>query len=481
MNRPPFIIIVSEYNDALSIPEIPRLQSGLTFTWRDADCSLPGEAPDQENVMTVRSAVSTDLFVIALLLTSLSLTAQEQPSVPLPEPAFAGQTQATAPAKKSTYKVETIVQGLNNPWSLAFLPDGNMLVSMARGSLHIVRPDGVYFAPISGMPDVKSVAAEGLHDVAIDPDFSNNRIIYFTYFAPPKGETPGVWPIDYFYDRVVSKPLAERRTMQIGHERLARARLSEDYRSLEDVEVLLEGVNRRIVPAADGKLFITGADRFRFYESDVDGPDGPILDPAIRRIYSGRVARINTDGSIPAENPFLTDPTVPPETWSIGHRDPEGAAIHPQTGELWLTEHGPQGGDEINIIRPGRDYGWPVISYGRQYSGTPVGSGKTAQEGMEQPIYYWNPSVATSGMLFYTGKLFPGWRGNLFIGAMSPTQGRFLMRLVIEGERVIAEEHLLTELDKPRVRDIRQGPDGAIYVVTGEANGKILKLAPATE
>ena len=431
--------------------------------------------------MTVPCPLPMLYAALLILFLTMPLAAQEQQEYPLPEPAFAGQTRAPEPSQKSAYKVETIVQGLNNPWSLAFLPDGNMLVTMARGAMHIVRPDGVYFAPIAGVPDVKSVAAEGLHDIALDPDFADNRLIYFTYFAPPKGETPGVWPIQYFYDRVLSVPLAERRTLQVGHERLARARLSADYRNLEDVEVLLDGVNRRIVPAPDGTLFITGADRFRFYESDVDGPDDVSIDAGIRRSFSGRVARIKTDGSISTDNPFLVDPTVPPETFSFGHRDPEGAAIHPDTGELWLTEHGPQGGDEINIIRAGKDYGWPVISYGRQYSGTPVGSGNTSREGMEQPIYYWNPSVATSGMLFYTGKLFPAWKGNLFIGAMSPSQGKFLIRLVIEGERVVAEEHLLMELDKPRVRDIRQGPDGAIYIVTGEANGKILRIVPAKE
>jgi glucose/arabinose dehydrogenase len=427
----------------------------------------------------LRSVVS--LVTLLIMLLPGQGYCQQQDESPPPQPAFAGQTNAPQTTQPSTYEVETIVQGLNNPWSLAFLPDGNMLVTLARGAMRIVRMDGVYFAPIEGVPEVKSVAAEGLHDVALDPDFINNRLIYFTYFAPPKGETPGVWPIQYFYDRVISVPFAERRTLQIGHERLARARLSEDNRRLEAVEVLVEGVNRRIVFAPDGTLLITGADRFRFYDSDVDGVDREFTEPDIRRNFSGRVARINPDGTLPADNPWLHRPTVLPETFSHGHRDPEGAAIHPQTDELWMVEHGPRGGDEINIIRGGLDYGWPNISYGRQYSGDPVGAGRTAHAGMEQPIYFWYPSIAPSGMLFYTGELFPAWQGNLFIGAMSPSQGRFLIRLELDGNRIAAEEHLLTELDRPRVRDIRQGPDGAIYIVTGEANGKILRLIPAKE
>jgi len=422
---------------------------------------------------------SANTLITAGLLWLGAVTAQPAQQDPAPQPAFTGQTGAPSPQQPSPpYKVETVIAGLHNPWSLAFLPDGNMLVTEARGAIRVLRPDGVYFAPVEGLPPVKVVGAEGLHDVALDPHFSENRLIYFTYFAPPPGETPGVWPIRYFYDNVINTPWPERRTLQVGAERLARARLSADYRSLEDVEVLLEGANRRIVFAPDGTLYVTGADRFRFYDSDVDGSEQEFPDADLRRTYSGRVLRINPDGTIPRDNPWLARPTVPPDTYSHGHRDPEGAAINPRTGELWMVEHGPRGGDELNIIRPGRDYGWPNVSYGRQYSGTPVGRGRTAADGVEQPIYFWHPSIAPSGMLFYTGKLFPQWRGNLFVGAMSPTQGRFLVRMVLDGERIVAEEHLLTELDKPRVRDIRQGPDGAVYVVLGEANGRVLRLVP---
>ena len=234
--------------------------------------------------------------------------------------------------------------------------------------MRIVRRDGVVSAPLTGVPDVKSVAAQGLHDVVLDPDFARNRTLYFNYFAPPPGEAPAMWPVEFFYDKVWIKSIAERRTMQIGMEQAASAKLSADGRRLEDVKVLAEGAERRIVIAPDGKLLITGADRFFYYEADYDGEEHDFTDnPDLRRNYSGRVLRINRDGSIPADNPWLSRATVPATTFAHGLRDPEGAAINPATGELWVTDHGPQGGDEINIIRSGKDYGWPDVSYGTQY------------------------------------------------------------------------------------------------------------------
>jgi glucose/arabinose dehydrogenase len=257
--------------------------------------------------------------------------------------------------------------------------------------------------------------------------------------------------------------------------------LSVDNRRLEDVEVLIEGrVERRIAFAPDGTMYVTGADTFRFYDSDLDGVDHDFTDnPDIRRNFSGRVIRINPDGSIPADNPWLGRATVSRETFAHGFKDPEGAAIHPATGELWLVDHGPQGGDEINIVRAGRDYGWPDVSYGVQYDArqpdgrknVPVGNGRTSMQGVEEPIYYWVPSIAPSGMAFYTGDRFPQWRGNLFVGAMA---GRHLVRLVLDGERVVAEERLLEDLDL-RVREVRQGPEGALYVFGGDS---LLRLVP---
>jgi glucose/arabinose dehydrogenase len=400
---------------------------------------------------------------------------------PEPTPAFAGQTDAPPPTRESAYEVEVINDQLTAPWAVAFLPDGNFLVSERRGILRTVSPNGELSEPIVGVPPVKVVAAQSFHEVVLDPDFAENRLVYFTYFAPPKGEEPREWPIEHFYNEVWDKTLAERRVLDLGSERVARARLSEDDRRLENLDVIAESrVERRIVFAPDGTLFVTGADAFRFYDTDLDSIERTTpLEPDVRRNFTGRVIRINPDGTIPGDNPWLGRATVDRATYAHGFKDPEGAAIHPETGELWLVDHGPQGGDEINIVRAGRDYGWPEVSYGVQYDArqpdgrknVPVGSGKTSMDGLEQPIYYWVPSIAPSGMAFYTGDLFPEWRGNLFVGAMA---GRHLARLVLDGERVVAEEKLLEELDT-RIREVRQGPDGALYVL---ATNSLLRLVP---
>ncbi|HXO43862.1 MAG TPA: PQQ-dependent sugar dehydrogenase [Candidatus Cybelea sp.] len=412
---------------------------------------------------------------LAAMALGLPLRAQapKASDFPAPKPAFPGQTNAPAPQKASPpLTVDTIVGRLSSPWAMAFLPDGKMLITERNGAMRIARMDGVYSAPIAGVPGVKVVAAQSLHDVVLDPHFAQNRLIYFSYFAPPPGEDPAVWPNSFFYAQVTDKPLSERRTASIGTERVARARLSNDEKSLENVQVLLDGLDRRVVFAPDGTLYVTGADRFRFYDSKMDSTDHEITDPDILRNFTGRVARINPDGSIPKDNPFLGQATVLPETFSYGHRDPEGAAINPKTGELWMDEHGPLGGDEINIIRAGKDYGWPNVSYGRQYAGGVVGKGAHAKEGTEQPIYFWYPDIGPCGMMFYTGDMFPEWKGNLFIGAL---YGKFLVRLVLDGDRIVAEEHLLVDLAQ-RIRGVQQGPDGSVYVITDAGN--ILRLTP---
>jgi aldose sugar dehydrogenase len=391
-----------------------------------------------------------------------------------PKPAFPGQTDAPEPSKPSAVpKIESITNRLSGPWSEALLPDGNFLVTESIGLMRIVRPDGAVSAPLAGVPGVKVVAAQGLHDVVLDPDFSRNRFVYFTYFAPPPGEQPAIWPVEFFYQKVWTKPLAERRLTDIGTERMARARLSEDETRLEDVRTMAESAERRIVLAPDGAtIYITGADRFRFYDSKYDGVEHDFTDnPDIGRNFSGRVLRINRDGSIPKDNPWLSRATVARETFAHGLRDPEGAAINPGTGELWVTDHGPQGGDEIDIIRAGRNYGWPDVSYGTQYDfqrtdgrkNVPVGNGKTSMPGVEEPAYFWYPDIAPSGMMFYTGNLFPEWKGNLFVGGMG---AQALVRLVLNGDKIVAEEHLLTDRHQ-RVRDIRQGPYGEIYLLSG--------------
>jgi aldose sugar dehydrogenase len=398
-----------------------------------------------------------------------------------PKPAFAGQTDASVAAKSADFDVQTITDHLASPWSLAFLPDGSFLIAESDGTLRIAKTSGFVSAPIEGVPGVKSVGAEGFHEVLLDPDFARNRILYFTYFAPVWGEAPGYYPLENLYDNVWSKPLAERRAMKIGRERVGKARLSDDGRRLENVEVIADGVGeRRMVWGADGSLFISGADRFWLYESKLDGMERPFLDnPDERRNFTGRVMHINRDGSMPANNPWLSRSTVLPETWAHGFKDPEGLAVNPQTGDLWIVDHGPQGGDEINIVRPGRDYGWPNVSYGTQYDARQadgrknviVGTGKTSMDGVEEPVYYWFPSIAPSGLMFYSGNLFPAWKGNLFVGAMA---GQHLVRLVLDGNKVVGEEKLLDGRGW-RIREIKQGTDGAIYVFAGN---RLVRLAP---
>jgi glucose/arabinose dehydrogenase len=415
------------------------------------------------------------LTMVAALTFGAAAAAQQAQIVPHETtPAFPGQTKAPPPARESKYKVEVITDALTGPWAVAFLPDGDFLVSENAGRLKTVTRDGKVSEPIANVPPTKVVAAQSFHDIVLDPNFAQNRYVYFTYFAPPKGEEPRRWPNDHFYNEVWNKTLAERRILDLGQETVARARLSADKRSLEDVEILIEdGAERRIVFAPDGTMYITGGDAFRFYDSDLDGRD-------VRRNFTGRVLRINSDGTIPANNPWLGRATVSRATFAHGLKDPEGAAINPATGELWLVDHGPQGGDEINIIRAGKDYGWPDVTYGVQYDArqedgrknVPVGTGRSSMAGIEEPIYYWNPSIALSGMAFYTGDLFPEWKGNVFVGGM---RARALVRLVLNGERVVAEERLLEELDL-RIREVRQGPDQALYVL---GTNSLLRITPA--
>jgi glucose/arabinose dehydrogenase len=380
--------------------------------------------------MSLRSAsalaiVAALLFAKAGVNTPLYDVLNAQ-SPPKPKPAFAGQTEAPAPSKPSPpINVQTVATGLTGAWALAILPNGALLVTQNSGTMRVVRPDnGSVSAPLAGVPGVKATAAQGLHDVVLDPDFARNRTLYFTYFAPPRGQAPATWPITHFYEDVWTKPFAERRTMDLGTERVARAKLSEDLTTITDVDVLAEGVERNIVLAPDGTMFVLGADRFRFYDSDLDGVSHDFTDnPDIRRNFTGRAIRINRDGSIPKDNPWLNRATVLRETFAHGFKDPEGAAIHPQTGQLWAVDHGPQGGDEINIVRAGRDYGWPDVSYGTQYDArqpdgkknVPVGSGPLRDDVLQrrpvprlegQPVRRLNVPAARAS----TGPPRPEWR-----------------------------------------------------------------------
>jgi len=415
----------------------------------------------------------------AVLFAALTISVAAQS--PEPTPAFPGQTDAPPPSRPSPpFNVETIATGLTGAWAVAFLPDGNFLITENGGTMRLVKPNGFVSAPIAGVPGVKTIGAQGLHDLLLDPDFARNRTLYFTYFAPPPGEAPGAWPLHFLYEDVWTKSLAERRLLNIGMEKVASARLSEDNQRLENVRDLADGAERRIQIGRDGNLLVTGSDRFRFYDSDLDGNErNAVLDPDERRNFAGGVLRVGRDGSIPKDNPFLGRANVSPWVYAFGLKDPEGAAIHPGTGDLWVVDHGPQGGDEINIVRAGRDYGWPDVTYGRQYDArqsdgrknVKVGTGNTSMKGVEEPIYYWVPSIAPSGMTFYTGDQFPDWKGNLFVGAMA---GQHLVRLVLNDNRVVAEEKLLLDR-KQRIREVRQGPDGNLYIFLGT---DLVRLTP---
>ncbi len=354
-----------------------------------------------------------------------------------------------APAAARTFDTEhyrirvvTVAEGLDHPWSLAFLPDGRMLVTERPGRLRIVAADGTVSPPLKGVPRVRASGQGGLLDVIIDPDFASNGTVYLSYSEPGEGGAGTA---------------------------VARAVLAGDR--LTGLRVLFRQVPKsgggrhfgsRLVIAGDGSLFITVGER---------GQRRRAQDTTVNR---GQVVRILRDGRIPRDNPFVGRPGFRPEIWSYGHRNPQGAALHPVTGKLWIHEHGARGGDEINVARPGRNYGWPVIAYGRHYSGGRIGVGPR-KAGMEQPIHYWDPSIAPSGMAFYTGDEFPAWKGNLFVGALS---FELVARLVLEGETVAAEEHILEELGE-RIRDVRQGPDGRLYLLTDAADGSLLRIEKA--
>lgn len=416
--------------------------------------------------MRTSSVHKLALAMLVQLMVCALAHAQSQETSEGPKPEFPAQTRAPSPTK-SAYKLETVTSDLIQPWSLRFLPDGRMLISERQGRLRILDKGGTFSQPIGGLPAIRSIGASGFHDVALDRDFRTNRLIYFSYYAPPAGEAGG--PVARsIYANWQALPAAERQAHPFGLERVARGRLSEDERTLESVEVLSEVGRRRLLVAPDGTLFVTSA----------SGNPREVPPPEVAQhpdTLLGKIVRINPDGSVPMDNPWYERRGVLPEIFAFGFKDVEGIAINPRTGDIWVTDHGPLGGDEINILRAGKNYGYPVISYGTQYSGQAIGDGSHAKEGMEQPVYFWAPaSIAPSGMLFYTGDLFPEWKGNLFVGAL---EGKFLARLVLDGDSVAAEERLLREIDQ-RIRDVQQGPEGAVYVLTAEDQGRLLRLTP---
>lgn len=401
-----------------------------------------------------------------LLLWGCAYGAEVDPLANPPSPFFAEQTQAPAPKQRFTVRVGVLLKGLQQPRSLVPLPDGNLLVTEGVGHVRVIRPDGSVSDPLPGMPPIRSVNGRSMNDFIADVNFAENRVVYFTYQAPPPGEDGG--PVSA---EAAARAAAAGEVFQLP--RVARARLAEDLSRIDNVEIIGDYPGRRLASSPDGTLFITtmGHGEMR---------------PEVQKLsaLAGKVLRINSDGSIPENNPYYGRSLVKQEIYSYGHRDPDGAFIHPETAELWLVEHGPMGGDELNVIRPGNNYGWPIATYGKNYDGTEIAPSQ--RTGTQQPLYYWFPSVATSGLMMYTGNLFPQWQGNLFLGTMSPTQGKYLVRLVMDGEKVQAEEHLLSYRDR-RVRAVAQGADGALYVLTDSEDndqlgrrfsGEVLKLTP---
>ena len=374
------------------------------------------------------------------------------PNAPDQKPASPGQTRAPEQKLNVAFDVVTVTEGLVNPWGLAFLPDGKMLVTEKPGRLRVVSADGKQMSePVAGLPAVDARGQGGLLDVALDPGFQKNQLIYWSYAEPKDG---------------------------VNNSAVARGKLVDGAApKVENVQVIFHqspSLNSplhfggRLVFGRDGMLFVTLGDR-----SITEGRmQAQKMDSLI-----GKIVRINADGSIPKDNPFVGKEGVRPEIWSYGHRNIQAATLHPGTGELWEVEHGTRGGDEVNVARKGKDYGWPTIAYGIEYQGPPITGGIQQQEGMEQPRYYWDPNIAPSGMIFYTGKLFPAWQNSMFIGGLGSTN---LVRLSLKGDQIVGEERLLQDLQpsRDRFRDVRQGPDGAIYLLTDNAKGRILKLVP---
>jgi glucose/arabinose dehydrogenase len=370
----------------------------------------------------------------------------EPPNVPSQRPAFPGQTRAPALTTNTRFQVQTIARGLDHPWSLAFLPDGRALITERPGRLRIMTRAGALSAPVAGVPPVVTGEQSGLFEVARD----RSGLVYLSYMEARGGGRSGL-------------TVARAKLVESG----GRAQL-QNLQVIFRAEPPLFGsanLGGRLVFAPDGTLFVTVGDRF----SPQNRARAQTLDNDI-----GKIVHINPDGSVPKDNPFVGRAGAKGEIWSIGHRNPEAAAINPWTHQLWIVEHGARGGDEINIIEPGRNYGWPVITYGEDYSGAPIGRGITQHAGMEQPIYYWDPVLAPSGMAFYDAALFPAWKGSLFVGGLAATH---LARLTLKGDRVVGEEWLLQDLGQ-RIRDVRVGPDGALWLLTDETDGRVLRLAP---
>ncbi len=357
-------------------------------------------------------------------------------------------------SEEHSFRVVTVVEGLQNPWGMQWLPNGDMLVTERPGRLRIVRDGRLLPDPVEGLPQVRTGGQGGLLDIALHPDFESNRLLYISYSRPNANDSEGTTAV-------------------------IRGRFENDR--LSDVEDVFEAVawtdgrghyGSRLVFDHDGYLFITVGDRQARPAGDLSAHPSQNLTN-----HYGTTIRLYDDGRIPNDNPFVGRSDALPEIWSYGHRNAQGMAVHPDTGDIWQNEHGPQGGDELNHIRPGLNYGWPVIGYGVNYGGAPIHDA-THRDGMEQPALHWTPSIGASGMMIYDGDQFPMWRGNVFSGGLS-NQHQVLSRAVVVGEEVAHQELLLDGVF--RIRDVRQGPDGYIYLAVDHRAGDttpVVRLEP---
>ena len=364
------------------------------------------------------------------------------------KPAFAGQTRAPGVVTQARLMHTVVAEGLQNPWGLALLPDGRWLVTEKPGRLRVVTAEGQISDPVQGLPAVDARGQGGLLDVITSPTFGQDRLIYWSYAEPRQGGNGTA---------------------------VARARLSDDLSRVENVQVIFrvqptydgdKHFGSSLAFAPDGKLFITLGER----------SDKPMR-PQAQDLGShlGKTIRINADGSVPQDNPFVGQAGARPEIWSFGHRNAQGVAIQPGTGAVWTVEHGARGGDEVNLDKAGLNYGWPDAAYGIEYAGGAIGEGATQHPGTEQPVYYWDPVIAPGGAVFYEGPMFPNWNGNLLVAGL---REKHIARLVIQNDRVVGEERLLTDLGE-RIRDVAVGPDGSVWAISDERNGKLVRLSLA--
>lgn len=398
----------------------------------------PGKPADRADL-----PASGDKAGMAAACTPLDTRA---PNAPDQRPAFPGQTRTCGVKSSVAFDVLVLAKGLEHPWAVEPLPGGDLLVTERPGRLRVISAAGQIGKPITGLPAVDARGQGGLLDVALSPAFGTDRTIYWSYAEPRKGGNATS---------------------------VARGVLSADRSSLGQVRVIFRAMptydgdkhfGSRLAFGSDGKLYVTLGER----------SDAPMR-PQAQRLDNdmGKVLRINPDGSVPTDNPFSGQAGARPEIWTLGHRNVQASAFDAQ-GRLWVVEHGTNGGDELNLIEKGKNYGWPLQAYGEEYSGVPIAGAETVRPNLEQPVYYWDPVIAPSGAQFYTGDAFPAWSNSLFIGSM---KDKLLVRLVIENDRVAGEEHLLAERGQ-RVRDVRQGSDGALYLVTDEENGELWKVTP---